>query len=248
MSNAIYPSLVKGLAFSVTRAAEFSTIVQKSAGGAETRIVQMQNPLWHWTLQYEFLFDDSPLPFNTKPYTPYTDLRTLLGFFLARQGSADDFLFDDPDDNSVGPALDGSPIGPNPAAELQVVTDGNGNYYSPIQRDMGGLFKEDITDLNGSITVYANGVAQAPGFDYTIQGPGLAIPGYSFRGLYLAWTPTSPPTSPGTPVTAEFDFYHRVRFEEDTKDFEKWASQLWAAGGEVGTGSSPIKLVSARPV
>jgi hypothetical protein len=77
---------------------------------------------------------------------------------------------------------------------------------------------------------------------YAVGGPGLAIPGASFEGLYIAW-----PALPAQPVTAEFNFYFRVRFESDTQDFEQFASDLWAIGGDGGQkGSGELHLMSSR--
>src|SRR5208282_3939186 len=79
---------------------------------------------------------------------------------------------------------------PNPNAQLQLVTDGT-YWYSPLQRNFGGQFLEDITDLNSiatlggsTLNVYANGSLQTLTTDYSVLGPGLGIPGYSFMGLY----------------------------------------------------------------
>ena len=237
MSNALYPSLVKGLTYTVLKTPEFSTLVQKSPNGSELRIPQTQNPLWHWSLIYEYLYDAFNTPDNTMPYAPYTDLQALMGFFLARQGQNDDFLFLDPDDNYVGPALIGS--SPNLQAQLQLVTDGAGNWYTPIQRNLVGGFWEDITDI-ATIQVYANGVRAR---NYSLNGPGLALPGQSFMGLYLQWF-----SLPATPITAQFNFYFRVRFETDTQDFEKFMAELWTIGGDNSkNGSGMLKLVSSRP-
>lgn len=138
-----------------------------------------------------------------------------------------------------------------PLAQLGVVTDGAGNYYSPIQRTLDGNFWEDITDLNGGIAVYANG---SPTTNFTIEGPGLALPGYSFMGLYLKWI-----APPAIPVTAQFQFYFRVRFESDEQDFEKFLNTgtqvanvhsggYWTIGGsEAQNGSGTLKLTTARP-
>ena len=131
-----------------------------------------------------------------------------------------------------------SSINVNLQAQLPVVTDGAGHYYSPIQRNFGGFFWEDITDLDGAIRVYANGTLVT---NYTIGGPGLAVPGASFMGLYLAWN--SPPSPP---VTAEFNFYFRVRLESDRQDFDKFINLLWTAGGPDAASSSGLKLMSAR--
>ena len=69
-----------------------------------------------------------------------------------------------------------------PLAQLQLVNDGAGNYYSPIQRTFDGGLYEDVTDLNGGIAVYANGSLCSSGTgagQYTLTGPGLALNGFS---------------------------------------------------------------------
>jgi Conserved hypothetical protein 2217 (DUF2460) len=245
MSNAVYPAAIAGLAFTVLKQRSHpGGITQSSPGQDEVRILQTYNPIWHFTLMYEVIFGAWPGSGNVQAFAPYTDIQYLMGFTMARGGTFDDFLFDDPSDDSVGPAMtSASPPEPNTQAELQLVNDGGSPpiYYSPIQRNMGGLFYEDITDLNGSIAVYANGILQSSG--YSVLGPGLAIPGYSFRGLYLQWS-----HQPTPPITASFKFYFRVRFEEDTTDFEQWAQELWTIGGEnARNGSGQLKLISARP-
>jgi hypothetical protein len=77
-----------------------------------------------------------------------------------------------------------------PLASLPLVTDGVGNWYSPIQRSLNGVFYEDITDLNGSITVYLNAVLQTSSGgspNYSVAGPGLAAENGSYMGMYIAW-------------------------------------------------------------
>ena len=254
------PPTVKGLTWTITKTPEFSTIVQPSPNLYTTRIAQTQNPVWHWILEYDYIYGNWNSPNNTQPNLPQPDFNYFLGFMLALQGKFASFLFNDSfsPDNSVGPgvlttgwsALTRYWIGasildsgghwqqvtgittsisggsapsfnhsgstttdagvtwqdrggsytavPNNGggyvgtavvlpASLQLVNDGVGNYYSPIQRNMGGLFWEDITDLNpaATIAVYLNG-ASASG-SYTLGGPGLGIPGYSWMGLYLSW-------------------------------------------------------------
>jgi hypothetical protein len=302
MSNLVYPAGIRGMDIEVLKEWNFSTIVQSSPAEVTLRIAQMQNPIWNWTLIYNYLKNN---PNDIPAGFIYTDLQQLMGFGLARQGAFDDFLFNDPDDNSVGPALATNtwkplwniPIGasildsanhwqqvtaittgitgagpsaptfnhaggttvdagvtwtdrglytsagyPNPAALLQVVTNA-GVSYSPVQRYMGGQFFEDITDLNGSIAVYANGVLQSgSGVNYTLLGPGLTLPGAAYQGLYLQWVGT-----PTQPITATFNFYFRVRFEMDKQDFEKFLALVWTVGGpDTKNGSGMIKLVSSR--
>jgi hypothetical protein len=241
VSDAIFPSQIYGLKQNIPRTSEFATEVQKGDDPASTlRIARCQNPAYHWEFTYEQLFDDL-----TNPNYVYSELQTLLGFCLARRGQRETFLLKDSNDNSVGPALnpDGSP---NLQAQLQVVTDGLGNFFSPIQRNIGGQFYEDVTDLGpGGIAVWANGLAMHQpdhdAGDYTVQGPGLAIPGYSFAGLYLQWN-----VDPAPPVTAQFDYYFRVRFEKDTAEFEQFLRGLWTYGGTESIKGSTLLIMTER--
>lgn len=304
MSSAIYPT-VKGLAWTVLKTPSFETTVQSAPNRVETRIQNSINPIWKWELVYEYLYDNFNSPNNTMNYSPVTDLRELMGFYLARSGQYDDFLFPDPSDNWVGPmtwqprfdfnpgttiidaaghaqlttnggqsgftvptfndvggtTLDNSITWADQGAFtgangqfLQVVTDGLGNYYSPLQRNMGSLFNEDVTDLNTSMNpfrVWVGGTLKTQatlntcslGGDYTIQGPGLTIPGASFQGLYLHWCAGAPAGA----VTTAFNFYFRVRFATDDLDFEQFMQELWTIGGGSGkNGRGTLELMSAR--
>jgi Conserved hypothetical protein 2217 (DUF2460) len=295
MSNAIYPT-VKGLTWTVLKTPKFNSIVQSAANKTEVRIAQTQNPTYTWELIYEWLYDYFNSPNNTMPYSPQTDFRTMLGFFLARKGMFDDFLFDDPSDDWVGPQTwkarydfkpgtiiidpaghgqlwsgggtgltlptfndSGGSVGDgsgswadqgvftgSTAQTLQLVTDGT-FYYSPLQRYMGALFYEDVTDLNTSVNplrIWANGVLKTgSGTDYTLMGPGLSIPGYSFMGMYVKWV-----SMPTAPITAAFNFYFRVRFLSDDIDFEQFMQQLWTIGGGSGkNGRGMLELTTSRP-
>jgi hypothetical protein len=234
MTVPIFPSL-SGITFPLLKTSEFNTIIQDSPNKMDTRISQTRNPYWHWEVVLDFVDD-------TVSLTP-TEYQNLVGLQLALGGSAGDFLFTDTNDHYVGPALISS--APNVNAELQVVTDGT-NYFSPLQRNMGG-FLEDITDLNGAIVVYANGVLATVGTgagQYTVEGPGLAVSGSSFMGMYLAWGAATAPTGP---VSAQFNFYFRCRLEDDSLDFEQFATQIWTLGGSNSRlGSQSLKFCSSR--
>lgn len=317
MTLAVYPVL-PGLTFTVLKTPKFATLNMDAPNFYEVRISQAINPRWTFTLIYDFLHD---FPWGTY-WQQVSELRTLMGFFLGANGMAASFLFDDPSDDFVGPALSTVPwaaltyfpLGfgildsanhwqkvtaittgvtgstvpsfnhsgsttdsgvtwtdqgaysssgfPNaPLAQLGLVNDGAGNYYSPIQRTLDGLYYEDVTDLNGSIAVYANGTLANVGTSsgqYEVLGPGLALPGYSFMGLYLKWGGNAAP--PTGPITAQFNFFFRVRFESDEQDFERFLNTgqsaiankhnggYWTIGGsEAQNGSGTLKLTTARP-
>ena len=313
----VFPTL-PGLTFTSVKSPEFNTLEQSGANGYEVDISQTANPIWHFTLIYDFLRD-----FPWAYFTMVSELRTLMGFFNAQQGKAGTFLYTDPDDNYVGPARSTQrwvkssyfPLGfgvldssnhwqkvtagttfisgttaptfstsggsvtdggltwtdqgaysasgfPNvPLAQLSLVNDGAGNYYSPVTRTLDGGGYEDVTDLNGAIAVYANGVLCSAGTgagQYTLLGPGLALDGFSCMGMYLKWGSGTPPTAP---ITAQFNYYFRVKFETDSLDFEKFTKTgnaaavagmgggFWTIGGsESQNGSGTLKLRTRRPV
>lgn len=300
MSNLVFPGNVQGVGWTILRTPEFNSIVQESAAKYQVRIAQSQNPIWHFVLIYEFLFGVFIDQANMTSYQPVTDIDQMLGWFLARQGRFDDFLFLDKYDNNSACGLRGgvwqalrsfptssvvidihghaqlataggisganypafSTVGgattdgtitwvdqgffpngwPNAPVTLPVVQDAAGNYYSPIQRSVGNQFMEDVTDLvSGTLHVFQAG---APTSAYSLLGPGLAVPGASYGGLYLKWS-----SPPATPVTATFNFYYRMMFEEDTQDFEQWVQTLFTVGGsQAQSGSGKLKMMTSRPV
>jgi hypothetical protein len=202
MTLAIYPSQIRGLTYTVLKSPAFKTLVQSAPNEYETRIPQSVNPIWTYQLIYNYLKD---MPYDLLAGAIATDFDMMMDFFLSNQGENAAFLFLDPDDNSVGPAIvAGEPN--DPLALLAVVTDGQGNYYSPLQRTFGGKYYEDITDLNtdldagGSIPAYyADGALQALGTDYTFPGvTGLALPNAAYMGLYIQWVPLTPPSAAPT--------------------------------------------------
>ena len=81
-----------------------------------------------------------------------------------------------------------------------------------LARTYGG-FTEPVTDTDGTATVYINGL---PTTDYAISATGQIV----F---------TTAPAS-GAVITADFSYYWRVRFMDDSSEFENWADHLWANG------------------
>ena len=95
----------------------FNTDVQSAANKYESRLQQMVNPVWNWQLIYDFLRDF----FVPGSAATVTELRTLQDFFLYQGGQAGDFLFLDPDDNYVGPAMvAGAPNGRSTSGTVTV--------------------------------------------------------------------------------------------------------------------------------
>ena len=202
--TAIFPAL-PGLGWSVGKTPRFATRIQRAVSGRELRVVEQPNPIWTWTLTYSMLRDAHDMRAASGPGVGYDELRTLMGFFLQQQGAFQPFLFDDPTDDQAS----AQPLGTG---------DGSATVFQLV-RTMGvglpgGGFAEPITAPNGVYAIYFNGIRQG-GSSYGVDAA---------TGLV---TFTSPPPA-GQLVTADFSYYFRVRFADDTADFENFLYQLWA--------------------
>ena len=137
----------------------FNTKINAAVSGFEVRAAYMIFPLWKFTFKYEFIRDDAT-----------NELKTLLGFFNARLGSFDSFLYSSPIDSTVN----AQPFGA-----------GNGSTTSfQLVRTYGG-FTEPVQNLNGAPSIYVNGVLTA----CTVSGTGsvlFAAP--PANGAALTWT------------------------------------------------------------
>ena len=144
MSDAIFPTL-PGLKWDVTKKPYFSTKIQTSVSGKESRAIDWSYPRWQFDLSYELLRDDAT-----------NELRTLMGFFLQRHGAFDSFLYTDPSDNYVA---------------SQSIGTGNGATTAfQLVRSLGG-FTELMKNINGAPVVRLNGTVQGSG--WTVDGNGL---------------------------------------------------------------------------
>jgi uncharacterized protein (TIGR02217 family) len=207
--TAIFPVL-PGLAWSVIKAPRFATRIQRAVNGRELRILDQPFPIWTWTLNYSLLRDKWDTRGPGGPGAGYDELRTIAGFFLQQQGAFQPFLFDDPTDDTIA----AQPIGTGNAS--------TGVFQ--LVRDMGGC-AEPMTAPNTLSAIYFNGVLQSPAGYAMDSGTGLV-------------TFTTPPPA-GQSITADFTYYFRVRFADDTAEYENFMYQLWQL--------KQIKLQSALP-
>lgn len=138
MSDAIFP-VTPGLTFPVKKSPEFSTIINTADGGGESRIAKWSAPKWHYELIYEFLRDGSA----------YLEQQQLLGFFLARQGKFDSFLFFDPTDNKVSNQVFG--VGDGTTTQFQLVRNFGGAFVEPVR---GITAAPTITEAGNATTAF----------------------------------------------------------------------------------------------
>lgn len=191
MSTQLFPTL-SGLGWSVTRSPQWKTRIQQAVSGKETRIADWSYPRWQWSLTYDFL----------RQGAAYEEFAALAGFFNARQGAFDTFLYTDPDDNG---------------AMGQALGQGDGSTTAfPLVRTFGG-FIEPILAPTAVSAVYLGGVRQESG--WSVAAWGTASPG-------VVTFDTAPAS--GVAVAADFSFAFPCRFVDDTLDFEKFMAALYA--------------------
>lgn len=188
MSNLLFPK-IRGLGWDIVKTPTFSTEIQESLAGREVRIQNFQNPIWEFTLHYEYLLNDPKYRDDTEA----TPLEQLIGFFMARGGQFDDFLLNESDltqrlEDSV---YSGQPIGTG---------DGSTKNFQ-IVRNVGGFLEAVQNPANQSATIYVGGVVKVPTTDYTIS-------------LGMVSFVTAPALN--APIIADFTFLHRVRFHTGT--------------------------------
>lgn len=118
MSQAVLPAL-RGLSFPVVKAPIWSTKIQTAASGKETRLNFWSYPIWKYTVSFDILQSNL-----------VADFQQLVGFFNARQGSFDSFLFNDPDDNTTPATGLGRGDGVTTTFQLQRTL---GGYAEPVQ-------------------------------------------------------------------------------------------------------------------
>jgi uncharacterized protein (TIGR02217 family) len=125
-------------------------------------------------------------------------LQNLVGFFGSVQGAAQDWLFNDPSDNSV--------------TDMQFATGDGFTVAFQLIRSVGGM-PDIIQNLNGVPVIKINGNVVLLA-NYSISTTGVV-------------TFTTPPVNTGI-LTWTGSFFFRCRFEEDTlAELQEELFQIW---------------------
>ncbi len=161
MSNAIYPTF-PGLKWGTIKTPIFNTSIVKSASGRELRAAYYSYPQWRFRLKYEVLRQSAGLK----------ELETLLGFFCARKGSFDTFLYQDPDDNTV--------------TNQTIALTSNAALQYRLVRNIAG-FTEPIFAVDGTPEIKA-GDSVLNASQYTITDGLLSLTAPLNDGLALTWS------------------------------------------------------------
>jgi len=138
------------------------------------------------------------------PAAGFDELHTLMGFYLSCQGAYGTFLFQDPSDFYTN--------------DQYLGTGDSSRYAFQLQRSMGstlpsGGFTEPVVAPNTVDAIYFDGIVQNPA-SYTVDPDSGSI---SFA---------TPPRT-GLVITADFSYWFRCRFVDDSYDFENFMHRLW---------------------
>ena len=188
MSNAVFPVL-PGLQVTVGRLPVHKTAIKEAVSGREYRARLMSAPRYIYRLSFEFLRDG---------HSGYDEFRPLLGFFNARAGSFESWLYSDPDDRRVTAQAFGTGDGSTPTFQLV--------------RTLGGTV-EPVYALDGVPAIYVGGTLKTAGTHYTVTASaGIVFITPPAAGALLTWTGF---------------YYWRCRFLHDQTEFSRFMAQLW---------------------
>lgn len=198
----VFPSL-PGLAYSVIKRPLWATGIGTSVSLREVRVGYAQSPLWEWDLTFEYLPDQQTASSGTS-----SDLKELLGFYLAQAGALMGFLFKDPDDHQVT----GQVIG---------TTDGTATNWT-LTRTYGGgagTGTEPVgyVDTSAAFHVYLGGVLADPA-SYDLLTTTPVLQQVKFHAAPAA----------DQVITVDMTYFYYVRFKDDHYDFEKFMDKLWS--------------------
>lgn len=198
MSNAVYPTL-PGRAWPRTRTPIFKTVIQEATNGKEVRWSNQAYPRWKYTLSYEVM----------RHAPSYAELQSLVGFFCARRGSWDSFLYFDPNDQYVQ----------NHALATMAV-NGISTYSYQLIRSYGGFTEPvQVPEVN-SLEIKADGAGS-----WTIANGKITVS--QITGV-VTFAPGTAPGA-GQVLTWSGYYYWRCRFMQDSVDFNEFLKLLWEA-------------------
>ncbi len=235
MSTQIFPSL-PGLGWSVKRTPQWKTRVQESISGKETRIADWSFPRWQWELTFEFLRQAGA---NQQAQSfagqTYSEFQLLAGFFNARQGMFDSFLYQDADDNAVTGQQFGTGDGTTTVFQLARAF---GGFVEPI------LAPNSIANLYLAGAPIPSGGLLPPAAPALSQGTGgsLAAATYFAKITYVTASGETPP-SPETSLAIAASNVLQVASpaaETGAIGYNVYAGT--SAGGETLQNTSPIAI------
>jgi len=170
---------------------DFLTLVSESEAGKEQRYQKWLKPRRTWRLKLSS--------------RNATQMSQIWRFYVARKGSYDTFLFQNPNESPVTAERFGSGDGVKSVFYLGPSVDiGSGDLI--------------LVDNSEAITRSVGGT-----------GDFLSFSTYTMEDSFGQLT-TNAPLPSGDVLRANYSFYYRVRFKDDNLSREAFAYQLWNAG------------------
>jgi hypothetical protein len=187
MSDLLFPTTLSGYSWDSKKKPLFNNITHSPQTGRDIHISLYDQPLYEFNLANLWL---------TK-----ADKDTLIGFFTARRGSFDSFLYRDEDS----------------VLTAHVFAWGNGIKTSfQLSRYQNGLFLEKVNNYAVNPLLYLDGVLLTVGTHYTLSATGLVTFTVApASGAVLSWTGTA---------------YYRCVFMEDSLEYNQFADRLYDCG------------------
>ena len=204
------------VSFNYIKRSLWNTLTKRAATRKEYRASYWDGPLWEIEIKYDGLADE--------------DMARLVGFQNLVQGALHNFYFQDRTNPVVGLALG---TGDGVTTQFQLYRDWNGWYrefpqFPPLAAGYGEG-GENYTAKGYGVPIwptpylYLDGVEVDEG--YTIGATGLI----AFATALV----------PGVVLTANFEFFYRVRFKEDPLGLEKYLPRYWQTSGNIVLVSDP---------
>jgi len=182
----------------VTKAPRFATRIQRAVSGRELRILDQPYPTWTWTLSYSLLRDKWDARGQAGSAPATMNCARSPVFFCNNRARFNRFC------STIRPTA------PSPGSDR----------HRQFQRQRlsagaqhGRLCRAGSPRPDTVSAIYCNGVLQSPA-GYTVDAN---------TGLVTFAIP--PPAAQS--ITADFTYRFRVRFADDTAEFENFMYQLW---------------------
>ncbi|HEY1615128.1 MAG TPA: DUF2460 domain-containing protein [Rhizomicrobium sp.] len=206
-----YPRNLPGLSYAKVRRPQHAVSVQSHQSGGEVRMSYWSEPLWQWDLTYELLRD------GRRDGRDWDELRQIQGLFLACTGSLAGFQFHDDDDWRV--------------FRQPVATTVSGVASYDLVRSIGandpalGLFGTGhigCVDTLQPFRLYVDGSTTPVAISDPVFGFSVSTATPVKQQLMFN---ASPPA--GHVLSVDMSYFHYVRFQANSLDFEKFMHQLW---------------------
>jgi hypothetical protein len=176
--------------------------------GRENQLACAAYPRWAFTLTFNqdsYLRDQTQNIIIDPEQAGFTEFTQLSGLFLRCLGSYGEFYYSDPDDNSrLGQFVAQTASGVTAPTYQMTYEWGNGPFTPPLRIPVGGI--QSIQN------VYFNGTVVSP-TQYTLDATNTK--------LVFVSVPNN------TLVTADFTFYFRCRFLDDSLEFAQMLQNWW---------------------